>query len=527
MIPKDGMDRHYVIEALKRRFWYVVIPFFLLVVATITYCIKAPKIYRSSTLILVQPQEVPADFVRPTVTSNPLSRMKILTEQVMSRPRLEEIIKKFSLYPKILATYTMYDAVETMREDIYVEVTESEEQTRDSTPIAFEISYEGPDPVKVKDVTTSIADLFIEDNLRLREKQAAGTSKFLEREVERMREELRRKEELVRDFKEKYMGQLPEQMENNYRILAQLQQQLDGLNDALQKTEDRKVLVKSQLGRLDALQAESTPDPVGERPATLQELRQQLETLKAKYTDEHPDVLRAKATIAKMEKEQESSKASSDISAPEKTGPVDETGRLVEVQRDDLLAQLRLIDKQLNAILEEKKKIGVQIKMYQQRIENGPRIEQMFLDLRRGYEEANENYQSLLQKRLQAELAENLERTQKGEQFEILEPANLPRKSVKPNIPRLLLIGLMLALACGFGSAFLREHMDSTFWRRKDLESLIQLPVIVSIPVVATRQERRRNLLKRLGAAGVLVSMACILLYSLFVLYKTVPMAFL
>jgi polysaccharide chain length determinant protein (PEP-CTERM system associated) len=535
MIPKDGINLPYVKEVFRRRFWYIVLPFFFVFTGTVLYCIKAPKIYQSSTLILVQPQEVPTDYVRPTVTSDPVSRMNLLTEQVMSRPRFEEIIKKHNLYPKILSTYTMYDAVEKMRQDVHLEVKESEsQQTKEASPIAFEISYEGPEPATVRDVTTSIADLFIEDNVKLREQQAAGTSKFLERELERMREELRRKEELVRDFKEKHMGQLPEQMENNYRILTQVQQHIDGINDALQKTEDRKVLVQTQLGRLETWQADSakaTAQGLGagadEKPESLEQLRQRLEWLRSRYTADHPDVVKLQATIAKMEKEQEASQPASDSESSASDEAASKADRLMHAQREDLLAQLALIERDIRTLSEEKKKIMDQIQVYRERIENGPRIEQMFVDLRRGYQEAYENYQSLLQKRMSAELAENLERTQKGEQFKILEPANLPRRPVKPNVLRLLSIGLMLALTLGFGLALAREHLDPTFWRRKDLESVIQLPVIISIPVVATRKEKRRRLLKRTGAAGVLVSMACILVYALIVLWQRVPMEWL
>jgi len=533
MIPKDGISLQYVKEVFKRRFWYVVLPFFLVFTGTVVYCIKAEKMFRSSTLILVRPQEVPREYVRPTVTLDPVSRMSILTEQVMSRSRFEEMIKKHNLYQGILDKYTMYDAVEAMREDVHLEVRKSD-QGRHASPIAFEISYEGPEPTKVRDVAASIADLFIQDNVKLREQQAAGTSRFLERELARMREELRKKEELVRQFKEKYMGQLPEQMENNYRILAQLQQQLDGINDALQKTEDRKVLVQSQIGRLETLQADSSQATArnlgfgaGQEQVTLDGPRQELERLKTKYTAEHPDVLRVEATIAKMEEEQQSSRVASDSESSRMALPTNEADRLMHAQREDLLAQLQMIRKQLATLVDEKKKIGVQIRAYKERIENGPRIEQMFVDLRRGYEEANENYHSLLQKRLSAELAENLERTQKGEQFKILEPANLPRKPVKPNVLRLLSVGLMLAFTCSFGLALLREHTDATFWRKKDLESAIGLPVIVSVPIVATRKEQRRSLVKRTGTAGVLVSMACVLFYALVILWKKVPMEFL
>ncbi len=524
MIPKDGIDLQYVKEAFFRRFWYIVLPFFVISAIAVVHCIKAPRVYKSSTLILVQPQEIPSDYVRSTVTSDARSRLNILQEQVMSRPRLEELIKKYDLYPEIRTTASMYDAVETMRKHIEVNVKESGGR-RGSAPAAFEVSYQGQEPVKVRNVTANIAYLFIEDDLKLRERQAAGTSKFLERELERMREELRNKEELVRQFKENNMGLLPEQMENNYRILSQFQQQLDSLNATLQQTEDRKVLLQAQMGRLETLHP-STDKARDESQLSLEELRQRLESLRLRYSDKHPDVARLAARVAKLEKEPQTTVPDSDSQRTRVQSRRSEARRLMLVQREDIITQLKLIDKQIQKLSGEKRQTALQIDKYRQRIENGPKIEQMFVDLRRDYQEASENYQSLLQKKFQAELAENLERSQKGEQFQILEPANLPQKPFKPDIRRILSLGFMLALACGLGLAFVREYLDPTFWRAKDLESVVQLPVLVSVPVVNTAWERRWNLLKRASAAGAFVSMASVLLYALFVLWKMDPTVF-
>lgn len=532
MIPKDGLDIPYALAALRRRLWYVALPFFLVATGTIVYCIKAPRIYQSSTLLLVQEQEVPADYVRPTVTSDTRSRLNVLQEQVLSRPRLEEIIKRHNLYADIRERFTMFDAVEEMRKNVTVTIKDPGDRYR-AAPAAFEISYEGENALKVKEVTAAIATLFIEDNMKLRESQAVGTSQFLDREMERMREELRKKEEQVREFKEKHMGLLPEQMESNYRILGQLQQQLDSINVSLQQTEDRKVMLRTQLGTLETVRA-SSGGTLGQTAVSgpsltggLDQLRQALETLKSRYTDTHPDIVRLKATIEKMEQEQAApGGALPDAGQKNAASAPTQAERLLQAHRDDLSAQMGLIDRQLRGLGEDKKKVEAQIRQYRERIESGPEIEQMFVDLSRGYEEANENYQSLLQKKLQADLAENLERTQKGEQFVILEYANLPQKAIKPNVWKVLSMGLMLSLGAGLGLAFLREYLDPTFWRSKDVESIAQIPVLVSIPIVSTKGEHRMRILKRIGTAGALASMASVLLYALFMLYRTDPTAF-
>lgn len=524
MIPRDGITLQYLIQASRRCFWYLVVPFFVITMATLVYCIKAPKVYKSSTLILVQPQEIPDEYVQATVTSDAKSRLNTLKQQVMSRPKLEEIIKEYDLYPRIRAVGSMYDAVETMRKRISVEVKESRSR-RDDAPASFEVAFEGDEPSTVRDVTAAMASLFVEDDLRFREDQAVSTSKFLDRELKRIREELRQKEEEVRQFKEEYMGMLPEQMQNNYQILAQLQQQLDSLNLTLQHNEDRRVLLQSQLAGLETLKA--NPIQGGEqRPLSLDELRQQFQNLRSRYSERHPDVIRLAATIARMEEQENNSFQGDDSQGSSVPSSPTEAPRLMLVQKETLLTQLKMIDREVQKLNQEKRQTSNQIETYRRRIEDGPKIEQMFVDLRRDYEEASENYQSLLEKKMQAQLAENLERTQKGEQFKVLEPANLPHAPFKPNIPKVLILGLAGALMSGVGLAFLRENLDQTYRSSKELEDVLKIPVLVSIPVITTTKQQRWNPYMKAGTVCVLLMMCSVLLYTFFILWKLNPLLF-
>jgi polysaccharide chain length determinant protein (PEP-CTERM system associated) len=531
MTPKDGMNLQYLKGAFVRRFWYIALPFFVVSLAVVGYCIKAPRLFKAQTLVLVEPQKVPNDYVKSTVSTEVSDRLLTIEEQVKSRTRLEKIIRNHDLYPDIRAARTMTDAVEVCGKNIEIKARRPSESDRSAS---FEIAFTNTDPVKARNVTNAIANLFIEDNLKMRETQATGTTIFLDREVKRMKEVLRQKEEQVRQFKEKYSGLMPEQMENNVGILTQLQRQLDSLNVTIQQTEDRKVLMQTQLNRLETVRA-GTGRAVGQdgelapdrAPLTLDELRQQVQSLKLRYSDKHPDVISLAGRVAKLEKEQEATGPDTDTQKTSIQPPASEAQRIMLVQREDFLSQLKLIDKELVTLAKEKKKIGRQIARYQQRIENGPKIEQMFVDLGRGYREASGSYQSLLEKKMQAELAENMERTQQAEQLRILDYARLPEKPIKPDVRKILALGFMMALACGLGLAYVREYLDPTFWRSKDLESVVQLPVLVSVPVVNTKPEGHWNLLKKAAAAGALVSMASVLIYTLFHLWKMETMVFL
>jgi polysaccharide chain length determinant protein (PEP-CTERM system associated) len=434
-----------------------------------------------------------------------------ITDEVLSRSALEQLIAKFDVYPELRSSGTMFAAVAKLRQSIDVQIR----RTDSRTPSSFEISFEGQDPATVRDVTAGLANLYIDHNYRRRAEQAAGTLQFLDRELERVREALRQKEELVRQFKEKHYGLLPEQMENNSRILAQVQQQLASLSTSLERAEDRKVLLQTQ--------SSSLTETSGSTPNTLEGLRQELQRLQSRYSDKHPDVVRIKRLIAAAEKGEQPSGGQAAIGEAAGSGRPTDTQRFISVQQRDLSTQLKLVEREILALRQEKEKTQTEIQDYRHRIESGPKIEQMFVELRRDYQQANDNYQSLLQRKMQAQLAENLEQTQKGEQFKILDAAAVPRTPFKPNVLKLIAMGLMAALGSGFGLAFLREFLDQAFWSRKEVEGVLGVPLLVTVPFIHTEKDLRRGKIKLAGAVCALCLMGSALLISLTILWKNSP----
>ncbi len=534
MISKDCINLKYLKAALLRRFWYIVLPFFAISIATAGYCIKTPGDYKAETLILVDRQKAPQEHIESTMTVDLGDRLRTITRQIKSREMLEKIINEYDLYPDVRVARTMMDAVDVFQKKIEINIRDF---SQSSGTDSFEIAYISDDPVKARDVTNAIANLFIEDNLKPIESEVTGTTPLIDDELERMKEVLRQKEEQVQEFEEKYLGLTPEQMEKNVRTLTKLQQQINSLNKTIQQTKEQKVLLQTKLSKLEESRAD-TKEAVGQdgdlttdqEPLTLEELRLQLQSLKSRYSNKHPDVIRLVATIAKLEKEQnESTALDSDTkgtSIQPFTSEAQRHMRRMLVQRKDFLSQLKLIDKQLATLEKKKKKTRWQIAQYRKRVEEGPKIEQKSVDLRQNLRETRENYQALLDKRPQAQLPENLERASQGEQLRILAPATLPEKPVKPNHRKILALGFLIAIACGFGLAFSREYLDPTFFSSNQLESIVKLPVLVSIPIVNTKKEYRWNILKRAGAATALVSMVSVLFYALFILWKTVPATF-
>lgn len=521
MIPKEGISPQYLREALRRRFWYVVIPFFVISLITILHCIRAPRIFKAETFILVEPQKIPGEFVTSTITIDLARRLRNITPQIKSRTRLEKIINEYDLYPGIRANATMSDAVAAFARSIEINANVKDQ--------AFELSFQGKDPPKVRDVTNTLASLFIEDNLRLRGEQAAGTTRFLDREIQKVQKTLEEKDMALREFKERHLGLLPENMARNQQMLAHLQQRLDSISATLQQTKDRRVLLETQLTDLRRIGAQmpatgSQDGGFASGAPDLGELQNRLTSLKSRYTDKHPDVVRTEAAIERLRKEL---KAQQEEGASEVASA--DHGRfegypLLSGQTRDLATQILSIDTELKNLVQQQGRIEAERDIYRQRVEDMPRVEQMLGDLTRGYNDVRENYSNLLEKKFQAGLSENLEIAQQGEQFTILDRAQLPDKPFKPETRKVLLMGLGMALAGGFGLAFLREHLDPSFFGTKELESTLQLPVLASIPVILTDADRKRILFGRSVSGVALLAMASILLYALYFLWKSDPM---
>jgi len=474
------------IEIIFRRKWFIIIPFAVSIIGVILALYFVPRTYKSSTLILVEHQKVPESYVTSTVTVDITQRLNTITQQVMSRTRLESVINEFGLYKESRDKGTSEELVEFMRGNIEIDV--KNDGRRGEGVSSFSISYIGRDPETVMHVTSRLASLFIEENLKVREQQAEGTTEFLDNQLQSLKKSLESQESQIKSYKEQHMGELPSQLDTNLRTLDRLQLERQITNDALRSAEDRKNMVERQLSEIgiapagvrDAATGVVSSDPVRRR---LAELQAELSQLSSMYTDKYPDIVRVKSEIAELE---------SQI----KTGRVKEAegssaGRAPLVSDSPLYAtlstQLIEVSAELRNLREKQKELAKNISSLQGRVERIPAREQQMAALMRDYENTRDNYQNLLNKKLDAQLAESLEKRQKGEQFRILDPANLPVKPFKPDTKRIALIGLALGIGSGAGLVFMLEYIDASFRKPDDVYAFIGIPVLASVPRVGGR----------------------------------------
>lgn len=522
MTEPKPLGLHDYLEIALRRKWYLIIPLIIGILGSFGVYKFLPKVYRATTLILVQPQSVPENYVRPTITESVVSRLNTISQEILSRTRLERVIEEFNLYPDLRKKAPKEEVIEKMRRAIEVKVQEPRRSGRDTSTNSFTISFEGENPQIVMQVTNKLASLFIEENLKVRETQAERTSEFISRELASLEEQLKKKEEDIRRFKERSMGQLPQQLDANLRILERLQQQLQTTSESMRAAEDRAVLLQNQIEQLKKrepippqkipifstieeeafIKDQSPKDPI---ITHYNNLKKDLEIIQTRYKETHPDVIDLKKKIAnlepkvkelleKYEKERlEMLKRKKE--EMEKIKEIEIPPPAPEPNTERLLAQYT--EQYNSAVLEAKrsreeiKSIKEQIAFYQKRIEDTPKKEQELALLTRDYDLLRANYQSLLDKKIQAQMAENLERKQQGEQFKVLDPARLPEKPVKPDRNKILLIGAFIGFALGVGLTWFRESMDRSFHTISEVESYLGLTVLAAIPNLKEDQKRK------------------------------------
>ena len=485
--PGKPFNINDYIDIGLRRIWYIIIPFVVIMIGAAIYAYNSPKLYRATTLILVTPQRVPEAFVRPTVTSTIQERLQSIGQEITSRTRLEKVISELNLFSEEARSKNMEGIVELMRRNIKIEIKGREGY--------FTISYEGKDPRVVTTVTNKLASLFIEENLRLRESQAQGTSEFLTIELSATKARLEEQEKMITKFKRQFMGELPEQRDANLRVLEQLQLQYQRIGDKIKAIQDRKLMIQKQLSDLELMAAgEMSSAPIGRDPQEIQleQLKNQLKDLQIKYTDKHPDILIVKKKItdleASIEMELEAMRNSpireSDLPPAKMELKKERSGLRLSPRYKELERQLIAADMEIQRLTEEEAKTKSHINRYRERVENAPVRELAMTQMTRDYQSTKELYQSLSKKREEALQAENLERRQKGEQFKVIDPARVPGKPFKPDIQKILLFGLLLGMGAGFGLAFIREQMDRSFRDAEDLEATFGFKVLANIPKI-------------------------------------------
>jgi succinoglycan biosynthesis transport protein ExoP len=449
------------------------------IVLTLLAVIVLPNVYVSSTLVTIEPQEVPAQYVSGSTTGHIQDRLKILSEKALSRTRLETIVNRFNLYPRRRANQMGLAQLTTyMRNDVSLVVTKEDDHVSGGS---FELSFEYGDPVIAQQITAQLANGFIEEDRRDRMRQAATTTAFLDDRLAAAREKLEEKGKEIRDFKDRYQGSLPQDLQVNLQTLSSLQGRLQSANEAEVAIDERR----AQLDRDLADTRNTTVSSGGGRTtaispeARLASMEAELVELRSRYSDRYPDVVDLQAQIAAL-KDRLKQKPNDDTD-----DALTQFDAGFRTARD----QIAVEQGRLNSEIEN---VKGQIALYQRRISETPAHQQEYNRLNRDYTVMNTEYHSLLNKRLAAQSSQSLEERNEGEHFRVVDQANLPRSPERPDKIAVAIGGVSISLLAAFGIAFALFFTDTSFKNVDEVMEGCGLRVAVTIPQLARPTHRYR-----------------------------------
>jgi polysaccharide chain length determinant protein (PEP-CTERM system associated) len=499
--------------AVRRR-WAILLPLFFgwAVISGASWFL--PATYQSESLILVEQQKVPDQYVVPNVTGDLQQRLQSLTEQILSRTRLQATIDQLHLYSGRAGISKSADPVEQMRNDIKIELVSAPDRPGQYT--AFKMRYSASSPELAQRVNSELSSLFIAENVNTQRQLSENTTAFLESQLVDARANMAEQEAKVAAFKEKHLGELPSQLESNMQILAGLQAQLQSAQQTMDAARQQKLYLESLLQQYQSVQSNLGGTAAApQTPETeLLDMRLKLRDLQSRYTEGHPDVIALKAKIAQAEqlKKQREIEMAANRQDGKAANSVDPAA-LGDGQRGSptpimqVQSQLKANQLEISNIQQHEKDLESQITGYQARLNLTPQTEQELTAISRGYEESKTNYNSLLQKQMQSQLATSLEQRQQGEQFRIVDPPSLPKKPSAPNHLWFSLGGLLVGSALGLGLTALLELTNVRIRREKDLVGIVPAGVLVGIPHLNVPGEARSRVLRwwtELGAAAAL-----------------------
>lgn len=531
-------------------------------ICTVVAFVLPPR-YESEVTIIVENQEIPKDYVKSTITTYISERLELLSQKILSYAKLLEIIKANDLYPNI---ETNGEMVQQMRDDMEMQTVDISMRDRSggkagSATIAFKLAYLHKDPVKAKTVTDTLANLYVEEDRRSRTEQAATTTEFLEKELEVLRQRVRFHEEAISRFKAANIDQLPGSTTAFSQTVFRLEQNIDDIDNRIRVLQEKIVYLKSQIANIDPLVPILTENgKVASNPNNrLKYLRLQLIQKQAVLSDKHPDIIRLKGEIAKLEaqvgeydtttekinrltlveKEIAALKARYGSKHPDvvrltkeadllkqQIESVPVSDRNVEEQSDNpgymnIRAQIIVAESEIGALREERVKVSQKLEEYQKKLEMAPFIDEEYNTLTLDYQNAKNKYNEVANKLHNARIAQEMDTSQRGERFRIDRPANLPDKPSEPNRLLIILMGVVLGIGCGILLAALSEGLDSSVKASDELESIVGVPVLATVSFVDTPLQKRLRRVRRLMMMATVL--ATILVASLVVNWFVMP----
>jgi len=477
----SGLD--LALEVWRRRRWLAFVVFCAVAGAIASIAVSLPNLYRATATVLVGRQQVSEAFVRASVTAEVETRIQTIKEEVMSRARLSDLIVRYDLYAEARKRKPVDAVVERMRRDVQLEIKGADSPlTGRGSMIAFALSYSSRDPRTAAAVANALAELYVAENTKIREGQASRTAAFLKAQLDDAKKQLDAQEQRSNEFKLSHMGELPQQVESNLAAMERLNTQLRLNGENQLRAMERRDSLERQLS-----EARQAPPPVAAaspEAERLAKLKQQLDDLRLRFSDQYPDVVHVQTQIRELERE-----------ARRQPAHVADTDAVPD-SRQHLRESLADLDAEVRSLKNEEGVMREALARYEQRVENAPKRQQEIQDLSRDFQTNKERYDGLLRRYEEAQVAASLEQGQQIEQFRILDPAIPPREPDAPNRVRLLMLGFVLAIGLAVAAVLAAEKLNSSFHNFDDLRAFVTTPTVARVPLIRTAAQVRRQRLR-------------------------------
>ncbi|MGB8337970.1 MAG: hypothetical protein WCD07_02430 [Burkholderiales bacterium] len=552
--PKELGD---YIEIWSRRKRQILIPAAILAALSVYVVMSMPSVYKSTATILIEEQEIPAELVKSTVTSYADQRIQIISQQVMTRANLWQIIKDFNLFEKKSKQDASDALIEQLRKNIKLDMISADIIDRRSglkTPstIAFSLSYFGETPEQAQRVANQLTTLFLNENMKNRSQKASDTSTFLEEEARKLNDQIADLESRLATFKQRNVGRLPELSQLNLQLRDRAENDFTEVDRQLAAVNERKFYLEGQLAQIkpNSPMITASGERILDTDERLKSLRAQYVTAASSYSPEHPDVIKMRNEIDalehsgasgdKVEESKRLTKLRADLAAAQERYTQDHPDVIrlksmiaqteaslarapsIDIQPVrkpenpayiTMQAQLEATNSELRSLKVKQAQVKARMADYESRLQQAPQVEREYLDLSRDRENAVRRYQEIKTKLAEAQVGQELEKDRKGERFSLIDPPQAPERADRPNRPLLLLIGFLFSLGSGVAYGGVAEAIDKAIRGSNALSVLLQVPVLASVPYIPNKSdEGNAHLSQMMNALLVLVGISTILL---------------
>ncbi len=500
-----NIDIVRLIELLYRKKYLFFIVFVLVTIMSIIYSYTAKKKYRASAVILVERDKIINPLMRGlAVDTNPSERLMTIRQLITSRSRLLQVIKELDLDLEVKSELGLENLIESMKRAITI---------RNTGNNLYTISFEGSEPEKVKNITNTICNLFIEENLGVGRGEAHDAFEFIKAQLALYEKKLEDSENALRLFKEENIGQLPGEENVNLGRLMKYQTSLSQAEIELKEALLKRELLEKQLSAENPLISFSSSDKSLE--IRLVNLESELNFLLTKYTEKYPEVIKLKTQIEEIKEL---------ISKKEERNNKDSAFKEIKTEILNPLHQkikedLNEINIAISSLQTRIKDYKIKVELYEDKVKSIPTQEQELAQLSRGYSVNESIYRTLLNKLEEARISKELDLQGNTSKFQIIDAAQLPLLPKKPNRPMLILIGMILGLCAGTGIIFLFYYTDSSIATPNEAKTYFNYPILASIPRIETSQDiyiQKKKNIKFIALVSVFISFSfCVILFEM------------